>query len=173
MASGVYKITSPKGRVYIGSSKNIDERLMYYKKLWCKSQTKLYNSLKKYGFENHKVEIITECDIEDMLAIELHWGLFYNVLDRKAGLNSKLPKNGEEYRVVSEETREKLRKHFTGKPSPKKGIKTGIPAWNKGLKLITPHPMKGKKHTKESLEKMRKASLGQKAWNKGIPKTDE
>jgi hypothetical protein len=117
--------------------------------------------------EKHKFEIITECDVKDMLAIELHWGLFYNVLDKKAGLNSKLPKNGEEYQCVSEETKEKLRVFNTGKVSPMKGKKSGIIPWNKGIKTGLKSPMRGKKHTKESRIKMSESSLGQVSWNKG------
>ena len=173
MASGVYKITSPKGRVYIGSSKNIDERLMYYEKLWCKSQPRLYNSLKKYGFEKHKVEIITECDIKDMLAIELHWGLFYNVLDAKAGLNSKLPKNGEEYRVVSEETRERMRQSSLGQIAWHKGKKTGIIPWNKGKKTGKPAWNRGLKTSDEQKRKLSEAMKGRKAHNKGVPMKQE
>ena len=55
---GIYKITSPSGRIYIGQAKNLRKRLNSYKGLHCKGQTKLYNSLKKYGWENHQFDII-------------------------------------------------------------------------------------------------------------------
>lgn len=42
--TGIYKITSPSGRIYIGSSKNIRRRFYSYKNLHCKDQPKLYNS---------------------------------------------------------------------------------------------------------------------------------
>ena len=54
---GIYKITSPSGKVYVGQSVNIERRLKEYKILKCKKQVKLYNSFIKYGFENHKIEI--------------------------------------------------------------------------------------------------------------------
>jgi len=38
--AGVYKITNPNGRVYIGSSVNIHKRFNEYKKLRCVSQKK-------------------------------------------------------------------------------------------------------------------------------------
>lgn len=63
MKTGIYKITNPKGRVYIGQSKNLDERLIRYKKLQCcKNQLFLYRSFLKYGIENHIFEIILRGD---------------------------------------------------------------------------------------------------------------
>lgn len=57
---GIYKITSPSGKVYIGQTWDSKKRFSNYKNLYCKTQIKLYNSLKKYGFDNHIVEIIHE-----------------------------------------------------------------------------------------------------------------
>lgn len=59
---GIYKITSPSGKVYIGQSINIKKRFAYYKHLTksLKKQLLLYNSFFKYGVENHKFEIIHE-----------------------------------------------------------------------------------------------------------------
>jgi len=57
--SGIYKIENLKGSIYIGQSKNVDERLGRYKKLQCcKSQLLLYRSFLKYGIENHTFEIL-------------------------------------------------------------------------------------------------------------------
>jgi len=57
---GIYKITNPTGKVYIGQSWNINKRKVFYSNLLCKRQVKIYNSLKKYGWENHKFEIVHE-----------------------------------------------------------------------------------------------------------------
>lgn len=46
---GIYKITNPNGRIYIGQSTDIKFRWGIYRKLKCKDQPSLYNSLKKYG----------------------------------------------------------------------------------------------------------------------------
>jgi len=56
----IYKITSPSERIYIGQSWNWIKRKSVYKRLACREQVLLYNSLIKYGFEQHKVEIINE-----------------------------------------------------------------------------------------------------------------
>lgn len=57
---GIYKITSPSGRVYIGQSWNIFQRWNEHRSLKRKGNHKLENSLKKYGSENHTFEIIHE-----------------------------------------------------------------------------------------------------------------
>lgn len=56
--TGIYKITSPSGKVYIGQSRNIRNRFITYKRYSCKSQTKLYASLKLYGSSSHEFKII-------------------------------------------------------------------------------------------------------------------
>lgn len=105
---GVYKITSPTGRVYIGSSVNIEHRFCFYKNLLCKSQSKLYRSFKKYGVENHKFEIVEECTLDNLRERELYYGNLYEVLDSKKGLNCRLPKTGESFTYMSEETKRKI-----------------------------------------------------------------
>ena len=46
---GIYKLTSPSGKCYIGQSINLDKRLNMYRLLHCKAQTHLYRALLKYG----------------------------------------------------------------------------------------------------------------------------
>jgi group I intron endonuclease len=118
---GIYKITSPTGRIYIGSSNNIENRKCKYKSLKCSSQTRLYNSLKKYGFENHLFEILEECDIEILLKRELYYGLKFNVLSEQ-GLNCRLPKSEEGYSYMSQETKDKISE---SNKIANKGIKFG------------------------------------------------
>lgn len=104
----VYKITSPTGRIYIGSSSNIKKRFVDYKCYDCKYQRKLYNSLKKYGWENHIFEIIWKGKIDEMLKQEVIFGLQFNVLSEN-NLNCKLPKIEDIFTCISEETRLKMR----------------------------------------------------------------
>ena len=105
---GVYKITSPSGKVYIGSSCNIEQRFYHYKVLHCDSQTRLYRSFLKYGVENHKFEIVEECTMENVRERELYYGILYEVLDKNKGLNCRLPKEGEAASYMSEETKRKI-----------------------------------------------------------------
>ena len=102
---GIYKITNPKGKVYIGQSVNIEQRLKKYKYLDEKNkQTKLYNSFKKYGIENHIFEIIEVCDISLLDEREIYWGEYYSVL-LEEGLNCRL---GDGKGKLSEETKKKI-----------------------------------------------------------------
>lgn len=86
MSIGIYKIINPKGKIYIGKSKNIELRFnSYYKLYHCSQQRKLYNSLKKYNPENHIFEIIKECDVDDLNQYEIQYIKYYNSV--KQGLN--------------------------------------------------------------------------------------
>lgn len=97
---GIYKITSPSNKIYIGQSINIEDRWKKYQKYpeSIKNQTKLYNSIIKYGSENHIFEIIEECEESKLLERETYWKNFYKVLeipslccriDGKGGKNSR------------------------------------------------------------------------------------
>jgi group I intron endonuclease len=71
---GIYKITNPKGKVYIGQTQDIEIRWKYsYYNITCKQQPKLYNSLKKHGPENHMFEIIEECSLKQLNEREIFY----------------------------------------------------------------------------------------------------
>ena len=59
---GIYKIISPTNKVYIGQSWNIDKRWNTYRLLRCKAQILIYRSLIKYGYNQHKLEVLLELD---------------------------------------------------------------------------------------------------------------
>jgi len=75
----IYKITSPTNRIYIGQTKNKETRFSHYKKLNCKGQPLLYRSLLKYGWDNHKFEILKEGNYskEILNVLEKHYISFY------------------------------------------------------------------------------------------------
>ena len=85
---GIYKITSPTGKIYIGQSIDIERRWNEYKKLSCSQSKKLYNSLKKYKPENHLFEILEECNVDELNSKEEHYILLHN--SHINGLNIKL-----------------------------------------------------------------------------------
>lgn len=104
---GIYKITSPSNRVYIGQSLNINIRFKTYKRLSCKRQPKLYNSILKYGIENHKFEIICECLESEMNDKERYYQDLYSANGVK-GLNCSLTKSSDRSGRLSIETRKKI-----------------------------------------------------------------
>ena len=108
---GVYKITSPTNKIYIGQSINIKKRWNYYKNLNCKNQTKLYNSLKKYGYESHIFEILEECCEEEILIKENYWKSYYQVL-KFSSLCCRMDGRGGS---LSEETKNKISESSKGK----------------------------------------------------------
>jgi len=59
---GIYKITSPTGKMYIGQSWNIKKRWGDYICLNCKNQPRIYNSLLKHGVDQHKFQVLLELD---------------------------------------------------------------------------------------------------------------
>ncbi len=125
---GIYKITSPKNKIYIGQSSDIDYRFLCYKKLKCKAQPRIYNSFLKYGVENHLFEIIEECTVELLSERERHWQEYYNVLG-KEGLNCEFVSTKQFSKVVSEETKKKIANTLTGfkhSEESKKKISKGL-----------------------------------------------
>jgi hypothetical protein len=60
MIVGIYSITSPSGKVYVGKSTNIKNRWKSYQSLTCSSQIKIYNSLCRYEPERHVFRILEE-----------------------------------------------------------------------------------------------------------------
>ena len=102
----IYKITSPTNKIYIGSTVNVINRIRNYKNNYCSRQSKIYNSILKYGWDNHKFEIIEECEIELRNKREYFWGMYYNTLNE--GLNCKLPNPDEQVTCISKETSLKM-----------------------------------------------------------------
>lgn len=60
---GIYKITNPEGKAYIGYSKKVENRWVSHKNAQHKANYKLKESLTKYGGDSHQFEIIEEVDI--------------------------------------------------------------------------------------------------------------
>ena len=73
---GIYKITNPKGKVYVGQSINIEKRWKTYKRAQpneLRDQRKLLHSLNKYGSENHIFEVLEECLESVINEKEIFW----------------------------------------------------------------------------------------------------
>lgn len=136
---GIYKITNPKGLIYIGQSVDLEKRLNSYKRLYVKNKkiVKLYRSLIKYGAENHVFEIIENCEIHLLNERERYWQEYYNVLEN--GLNCRITKQNDRSGKVCRETLVKM-------SMASKGNKIWL----------------GKKHTQETKDKISKANLGRK-----------
>lgn len=110
---GIYKITNPKGRIYIGESSNIEKRIQQYSRGHYNKQWKLSNSIKKYGWDAHQVDVLEECAISILRERERHWQLEYDSIT--TGLNLKLTGVGEIKTADSPEVSTNRSKGQTGR----------------------------------------------------------
>ena len=108
---GIYKITSPNKKIYIGQSWDIERRWKKYRILNCKSQLKLYASFLKYGVDKHKFEILQLCDKEQLNELEKYYVDLYQTFNNKYGLN--LNDGGGANGKHSEETKRKIGQKLT------------------------------------------------------------
>lgn len=158
---GIYKITSPSGKIYIGQTRDWENRLKDYVPNQCKPQIHIYNSLIKYGMENHKFEIIcflpedieqTHLNNHEFTYWEQYKSLGFSMLNiREPGTQGKL----------SEETKIKISKAKKGKPlSEEHRKKCG--SGRRGMKM-----------SKEFCDRLSKIHKGKISKYRGIPLSEE
>lgn len=86
----IYKITNTiNNLIYIGCTiYSLDKRLSehFYRSIKTDSNTKLSNSIRKYGIENFVIELITECKLDKIYQTEIEYIQTYNTYNN--GLNS-------------------------------------------------------------------------------------
>lgn len=144
---GIYKITSPSGKVYIGQAVDFDVRIARYKTLKCEGQRRLYASFKKYGYEAHVVELIDNCDGVDFNERERYWQEYYDVLGLM-GLNCRLQQTDTKKYRHSEETKRLIAASHIGQKHTEE--------WKKA------QSERKKNMSEETKEKIRLANLGKK-----------
>ena len=83
----IYKISSPKGKVYIGRTNNFDGRMAEHKcsALTKKAKNSLYKAIRKYGWDNMTKEILVEIEPSQAQKIEEEFILAYDSV--KKGYN--------------------------------------------------------------------------------------
>jgi group I intron endonuclease len=155
--TGIYKITNPKGKIYIGQSVNAVERLSHYERLDCKEQPKIYNSLKKYGVEKHLFEVVCYCAVSDLNKLERYYQELYDVINN--GLNCRLTKDNDRSGFFSKETKIKMSISQKGRIVSKES-KLKMSNSRKGQRLGRDNFFYGKKHSEESKLKMSKLRKG-------------
>jgi group I intron endonuclease len=110
---GIYKITSPSNKVYIGQSIDIERRFRHYKRMVCKEQIKIYNSFLKYGVDSHIFEILELCDTKDLNNRERYYQDLYDSVAN--GLNLLYVKSEHFNGGHSEESKKKISDSLKGK----------------------------------------------------------
>jgi group I intron endonuclease len=107
---GIYKITNPNGFIYIGQSKDIQSRILAYKRSKCKGQPKLHASFLEYGVNAHIFEIECLCEEKELHAMEVYYIQLYNSFI--SGLNSKDEINPLPFKQKSKDERLELWKQY-------------------------------------------------------------
>lgn len=118
---GIYKITSPVGKVYVGQSTHVESRLSDYKRLTgCKKQVRLYNSLKAHGAKTHVFEVVEECCAAQLNERERYWQDALNATGY-SGLNCRLTATYDRSGLHSEPSKSLMRQKQGGANNPNYG----------------------------------------------------
>ena len=120
---GIYKITNPEGKSYIGLSREIEIRWNSYKNMQFQSNTLLKESFKQYGVSNHVFEVIEEISLEEdtygkntavLRRRERYWisklDTFSNGLNQNGG--------GSGCGSHTDQSKQKISESLKGKPKP-------------------------------------------------------
>jgi group I intron endonuclease len=146
MLTGIYKITSPSGNIYIGSAINIERRWIRHRKDMRSGKhgnRKIQRAVSKYGIEALRFEILLICSTENLLMYEQRaldvLKPRYNIapvagnsvgIKRSAEFRAKVSA-GLRGRIVSAETRAKIGARHKGKkitPANLKAMRDGLAA---------------------------------------------
>lgn len=140
----IYLQQFPNGKLYAGQTTRFADRMNDYSKN-CGSSLHHKNALKKYGWSNVHVLSI-ECPVYMLDTIEIFLISYYNLTNPKNGYNKQ--SGGRKTYKVSKETRSIMSKLMIERLAinghPMLG-KTGVNS-----------PLFGRKHTKETITKMKK-----------------
>lgn len=145
MKGYIYKLISPSEKCYIGQTVNPKRRFSEYRTFHhCQNQRKLFNALKKYGWENFKEEILEVIEEESLLSLKDSLNsreVYYIKLYDSISCGYNICEGGNQYRLGVKETEEqKQRKRnswtkekrkrqserFKGKNNPRYGVSTKV-----------------------------------------------
>jgi group I intron endonuclease len=160
MIKGIYKITSPTGKVYIGQSIDIEKRFRIYKRVKpCFAQKTLYQSLMKHGVGAHSFDVLHQLpnDVDDDILNV--YEILYIAQHKSCGIKMLNMSNGGRGRAcsVSEETKKKISQAHKGKVVSEES-RIRMSNAQKGGKRSEAHKAalswKGRKHKEETKRKI-------------------
>jgi group I intron endonuclease len=180
---GIYKITAPDGKVYIGQTKNSAYRFFNYRtpNRTNRNHPRLHPSFDKYGVDNHVFEMVEECAIEMLNIRERYWQDFYDVLGDN-GMNVLLTGTPDKKGIMRDEQRLAMIDKLKGRkmsPTHKANV-LAANALNKGKKRKPEHIAKtvasrlanNKPHPGITEDARMKMSLAQKGKRKPARSSD-
>lgn len=164
---GIYAILNKKtNQIYVGQSINIKNRFKNHK--WFLNHRShcndyLQHAWNKYGEDSFEFIILENCSKEELNDRESWWIGHYNSDDATKGYN--LTSGGDSDYYVSQSTRNKLSKRFSGKNHPMYGRKHSLESRAKMSRNSNPpkgelSPWWGRHHTEESKKKISEANKG-------------
>ena len=147
----VYMHTAPNGKKYIGITCCQPRNRRWQNGYGYVSQTRFYNAIKKYGWENFEHIILKDgLTAEEAGELEQKYISQYNSTNRKHGYNTMV--GGEVGYHLTEEHKLKIGKANSGCGN---GMYGHHYTDEERKRMSETSVWKGRKHTKESLEKMR------------------
>lgn len=184
---GIYTITSPSGKIYIGQSWNIEKRHQDYRYLKCKDMPRLYYSFVKYGVNAHIFQIVLQLP-EDIEQCTLDaFEIFCIEQYKSSGANMLNVKDGGSRGRHAAESIEKVKQKRKLQVPPTLG-RTFDTQWRKNIsdgnlgrkfseeQLRTMAPIwearRGRRHTEGAKENMRRAQAILDTWS-GRKHSDE
>ena len=149
----IYKITSPTNKVYIGKTYDLRKRINHHKHCARKNKNYiLHNSIRKYGWENHVLEILETIDDSLLNEREMYWIKEFNCYYQAnpMGMNMTLGGDGQRnYWMHDIERRKKMSE----------------------MKMGEKNNFYGRKHTDETKQIIsEKAVIRNKRNNTSVPK---
>lgn len=111
----LYRFLFPNLKNYIGQTTDFKSRMINHKKKSEFLKTPVYNAIRKYGWNNLKIEKLVRCQPEDIDDLERFYIKKFKTLDHKYGYN--LDSGGVLNKKHSESTKLKISQANKSKPS--------------------------------------------------------
>jgi group I intron endonuclease len=148
----VYKHTSPEGKIYIGCTGRRPERRWDNGNGYKHNHRDFYHDIQKFGWNNFTHDIVASgLSEEEGYTLEINLIREHNATDPKYGYNKSTGGKGAAGCFRDEETRRKRSLATSGSKNPMYGKPCSE---ERRRKISEAH--KGMRHTKESIEKMRR-----------------
>ena len=153
----IYRITNPTGRIYIGKTTRLNDRISCYRNNQVTDQKIISRSIAKYGWDKHSFEIIATAPSDQLNELEQKYIQEHNSFHYENENGMNLTKGGEGTlgRVPTDKQRKKLSKSLQGKTHSSETKQL-----MRSLKIGKSSNFKGYSHTDESKQKIGLANKG-------------